>query len=244
VAFALVLLGVILVYRRLPEQLQNAMKATVVMGIFMWLGSLSGQAGVLLPAAAIVLGFLWTLKVSEWLDIWWLFNNILAVSLAVAVGAMLPLLFGVWGLLVALAGLTVYDHFFANKREFMFDLAGALTSAHMPALFFKPPRLRYSWDNVMSEDVEQQDHAWGIGMADLALPAGFAAAVAIAEPGGLVTGGVLAAAGVVVGTLVACFRLRYEMVTRGSGAGLPALTAGAVAGFLSLQMPLAAIGIV
>ena len=77
-------------------------------------------------------------------------------------------------------------------------------------------------------------------MADLALPAALAAAVATA--GGPAP--LLAAGGVVAGIAIACFRLRHRMLTAGSGAGMPALTAGAIGGWLLVAAPLVAASVV
>lgn len=238
VAFAVGLLALIVVYRRLPEWLQETIKINVVLLIFLHLGGQWATAGVLPTGAALVVSILTVYKAVSHYDVYWALNNLLAVSLAIATGAYIALIFGVWGLVVALVALTVYDHVFANKQGWMFTLADSLLRARLPVVVLKPHGWRLDWNafvDGLGDDEDDPDTSWAIGTADLALPAAFAAAVATAPPGPLASG-TLAAAGVVGGVTLACFRLRYEMLTKGSGAGLPALTAGALGGWAVMQV--------
>jgi presenilin-like A22 family membrane protease len=154
---------------------------------------------------------------------------------------------GVWGLLVGLIALTVYDHIFADRNDWMFDIADIFLRARIPIIVYKPPSWRFDWDRLYDEvddETETPTHSWGIGTADLALVAAFAAAVATLPPDSLLAAGPLAVVGVVAGSVVGCLRLRYELLTDGSGAGLPALTTGMVAGLAVVQVPLLALAAV
>lgn len=234
VVFAGVALVGIVAYKRAPEWLQTIIKWDVLMAIFMYAGArwaTDGSLGVMLPVTIASFSLAYA---ADELGLWWVLNNLGALFLAILFGAFIGILFSVEALLVALVGLTLYDHLFANKREWMFTLAGAALRMRLPLLFLAPATWRFDWDEMVdaSEDPEAdggiEDHGWGIGTADLLLPAAFAGAVAIA-PGGYLAGGTAAAVAVCAGILVACFRLRHRM-ERGSGAGLPALTTGAFGG--------------
>jgi presenilin-like A22 family membrane protease len=240
------LLVAILVYRRLPEWLQTSLRFGGVASLFLYLGGQWGAADALATGWALVMGIILIYKAADAYDVWWLINNVLSVLIAIWIGAYLAYLFGVFGLGVALLALTVYDHVFANERSWMFDLADAMLRVRLPIVFLKPHRLRFDWarlyesggdtgDDAGETDASLPDSAWALGTADLALPAAFAAAVAVAPVGGLVSGGVWAAIAVIGGVAVAALRLRWELLNQGSGAGLPALSTGALGGFAIAQ---------
>jgi len=183
-------------------------------------------------------------KVVEEIGLWWVFNNILAFGLAIMGGAVLGIALNPIAIFVAFVLLTAYDHIFANQRNWMFSLAELIVKYRFPALFVIPAKLRFDWDDVFDTDDESEEGAedddgeiesetvvWGIGTADLMIPAGFAGAVAVeAQP--LSNASTVILVGVIAGILIACARLRYELEHKGSGAGLPALAAGSLGGYI------------
>lgn len=248
VAFAIVLLGVILLYKRAPEWVQKILKWNALVYLIGAVGASAGRDGVFPETFAVLLAFITLYLATDHFDVFWMLNNILAVVIAVWIGAVLAFLFGITGLLIALVGLTVYDHVFANKQSWMFDMAEVMLKLRLPVIFYRPSSLRYNWDDLLGTDDEEEDDEgdddadeerprdqWGIGTADLALPAGFVAAVALAPTGEFLATGYTAAGFVILGVVVACFRLRWELINRGSGAGLPALSSGALGGWLVAQ---------
>lgn len=241
--FAALLLGVILLYKRLPEWAQDVVKTAVVVVPAMWLGVLAVQNGAFWPVALGVVGYYAIVKATDAYDVYWLWQNFEAVALAIvlggAVGAVLPLPF----LAVGIVGLTIYDHVFANENDWMFTLGGGMLRAKLPVVVFAFPRLRVAWDDICDSlaadrDEETDDGVFegtsqfGIGTADLLLPAAFASAVAVT--GGGVTLPVL---GVAAGVGVAALRLRWEMLNVGSGAGMPAIAGGVLGGYAVALVP-------
>lgn len=245
IMFAIALLGVIMLYKRAPEWVQKIVKMNLVIGLAIHLGASAANDGVFLPLlATVVIGLTFIMAIDHF-DIYWILNNLFAIVVAIYVGVILAFFFGITGLVVAFVGLTIYDHVFANKQSWMFDMAEVLVKMRMPVIFIRPTSLQYDWDNLLDETDEEGDaeddstersrNQWGIGTADLALPAGFAAAVAVAPTGAFLATGMIASAFVILGVLVACFRLRWEIINEGSGAGLPALSMGALGGWLLSQ---------
>lgn len=229
VALAVAALGSYLGYLKLSEWVKTTVRRAAVVGLIYYLFWSSSAPAITL---AIVLGAYVTYRVADHYGVYWAINDLLCVALAVAMGVVLALFLGVVGVGIGLVGMLVYDHHFANRETHMFHLAAAMLRLRLPVLFVRPNEWRFQWQAIvdMTDDVaeegEESDVGWGLGTADLGLPAAFVAAV-ILEPatsafvGGLAVAGLCAA-----GILVACFRLRFELVERGSGAGLPALSVG------------------
>lgn len=241
VGVAVLLLGFVLLWKRLPEWVQDVVKTGVLVVGAMVLGDMASQLGMsaFWTVAVGVVGYYAIIKAADAFDVYWLWNNFESIALAIVlgagIGAVLPLPF----LLVGIVGLTIYDHVFANEKDWMFTLGEGMLRAKLPVIVFAFPKLRVSWDAICDEmggdddalddsltEMLEEGRGFGIGMADLLLPAAFAAAVTLA--GGGVT---LPVVGVVAGIVVAAFRLRWEMVNIGSGAGLPAITGGIVGGY-------------
>jgi len=240
---AVVLLAVLYLLRLSPALAKKLLKYNLAFILVFTLGADAASTAVVAPVLGVYVAGLSVYIAASHYDLWWAVNNVLVVTIAVFFGAAVGLLFGLWGMVPALVLFAVYDHYFANKRGWMFDFAQVLLRYRLPVLFFKPDGWRLNWDDMVAEPDDDDGHAdsvWGIGMADLALPAGLAAAVATA--GGPAP--LLAAGGVVAGIAVACFRLRHRMLTAGSGAGMPALTAGAIGGWLLVAAPLVAASVV
>lgn len=245
VAVAVVAIGLILLYKRLPEWAQKIVKFAVVAPMVMYLGAEAASIGMFGATAAFLVGYFAIYKVTDAFDVYWLWNNVESIALATVaaafVGVVLPLPF----LIAGIVGLTIYDHVFADKKNWMFTLGEGMLRAKLPVIVFALPKLRASWDDIcdsLSDESELDDEelqralenseGFGIGTADLLLPAAFASAVAVS--GGGIT---LPVVGVAAGVLVAAFRLRWEMVNIGSGAGLPALTTGSIGGYALAMIP-------
>lgn len=241
VVFAGGILAGVMVYRRAPKWVQaiirDSLKAwgLIVVGVFLAIETDS------VAVLGGTLGLIVVLNAADQLDVWWLFNNALSVGIAIYLSVALAMTFDIYAMLIALVGLTVYDHVFANRKQWMFTMAETMIATKLPVLFIWPTRWRVNWDELVdSENGETNEHVgWGIGTADLLLPSALAATVLTAPVGGLIAGGRLPAVLVVLGAVVAAFRLRHEMLTQGSGAGLPAITAGSVGGLVVAQVVIA-----
>lgn len=250
VVFAIVMLALIFVYQRLPEWAQSLAKYNAVIAILMYFGGSYQADGVLVEMMAIWMGLFSLYYVTDHAEIWWAINNAITVLLAIVGGVIVGSVFGVVGLALAMVGLTVYDHLFANKQSWMFTLGKGIMKLRLPVLFLRPNQLRCAWDDVVAsmdkeaDDDDEDQVGWGVGMADMLIPAGFVAAVVI-SPWGVVDSLHLVAIGaVMIGVVLACFRLSFEMETRGSGAGLPALSAGALVPYAALLAASALVGVV
>lgn len=236
VGVAVALLGLLAFYRRLPEALQSIVKynaltfLVILLVVDMYHISLEivGPSMAVLYLQAFVMSlFTAAFLVNEY-DVYWIVNNILAIVLAIGVAGAVGYVLSVPALLVFLLGMTIYDWVFADKNEFMFDLAALLTEYRLPVLFVRPHKLQFDWNKHLGfpeetdEDEPLPETTWGIGMADLAL----AGAVPAALVSSTASYPVLMAALVVGGITLAALRLRKRMVDDLPGAGLPAITAG------------------
>lgn len=225
-------------------------------GLPTWLREILGDTGryvlfaLLGAASAVTFGgltapFLWftigwaglfvALAVIDHVGLWWCLNNVLVVGLAVTMAAFVGVAFGAVFLAVALWGLTLYDEIAANRRSAMFTMADAFVRRKLPVVFVWPRTWRFEWDmltDLDDADVERDDRPirWGLGNGDLFLPAGLIAAVVAHEIGPVVSGVPILAVGMMGGLAVAGLRLGWELEHVGSGAGLPAISAGLVGG--------------
>lgn len=236
VALAVILIALIFVWRRLPDWLQKALSDDLEYAAFMFLGALAylnGGSETFWAVAAAVIIFNTTTSIMHRFDVFWVLNNVIAIIIAIAIAAVGGVVLGPVIIAVGLVGLAVYDHWFANKESWMFTLAGSMVNLKLPVIILFPSSWRVDWDTLASdvagEKEDEGDSGVGglaIGTADVMLPAMFAASVAAATDGvGFVVWGVLA------GIAMAAFRLRWEMLHRGSGAGLPAIAAGTLGGY-------------
>lgn len=222
--FAGALLGVLLLVRRAPEWCQAIGRRAILIGFWVFVGFVAAPFVGAVGALALVLLAYISIQVLDHVGVYWVVNDLLALAAAVYFGAFVGIILGPVIIALGLVGLTAYDYYFADRKAWMFSLAAWTVRWKLPALFVAPTAWRFDWADIVDvDDPAEDDIGFGIGMADLLLPAAFAVAVAN-------TGGGLPLAGVIAGTLVACFRLSQKMHER-SGAGLPALTTGALGGW-------------
>lgn len=223
--FAGILLVGIFLFRRVTEWLRRVVSRTIRAGFWMlvavYISILLGPVHGLLTAA-LLFGIV---EAAKELDGYWIINDVLAISLAIVAGAAVGITLGPIVLAAGLVGLSIYDYWFADREEWMFSLLEWTARWKFPALVVVPTALRFDWDlltEATDEDVDLEAINWGfgIGMADLFLPAAFAVGLAN-------TGGSLPVYGAVAGVFVACFR----MSAKESGAGLPPITSGALGGW-------------
>jgi len=230
VVLAVGMVALYFVYRRLPEWLQEQVSDTVEAALFLGVGLLLAPDAWAL--AGILLLFYFSLGVLGELNLFWIINNLFVIGLAIVTAALIGLLFGVVGVLVALTGMTLYDHYFANKHDWMFDLAELLSV--LPIIYYMPGTWRFDMDDVFGTDdaglPEVSPEPMAIGMADLGLPCALPVAVVVAT-GGLGGSTLLVLGAIALGLVLAAFRLRHELLSRGSGAGLPALSAGVIGAY-------------
>lgn len=233
--FAGVLLAVILLWRKLPEWVQDIVNDNLLIAVYMLVGASALAADAFGITAAAAMGALTVLKTADEFDVWWVVNDIAALGFAVVLGAFLGLVLGPWVLAVGLIGLSVYDYVFADRKSWMFTLGSAFIRWKLPVLFLVPTTVRFDWEkfgDALDGEVDEEDIpeiGFGIGMADLAIPA--ALVVAIAGEATMSLSGGIPVVAVVAGILVACFRVSWKMSNEGGGAGLPPLTSGALGGW-------------
>lgn len=234
VVFAGVLLLAVYTTRRLPDWLQTTARRSAAFALLLYLGATAGSTTAWLIITGTVIGVYVFYRIVDHYGAWWVPNNLLSVFGAVVGGLGLGMLFGAVGLAIASAVLLAYDHYFANKKDWMFHLAAPIIKYRLPALFIRPSTWRFDWSGLLSETEdtdeksEQGPVTWGVGTADMALPAGFVAAVAIETNGIVSTFGNVVLVLFIVTVAIACFRLSWRMRHKGSGAGLPPLAAAVV----------------
>jgi len=248
VLVAIGLLAILFAYRKFPEWLQELVKWNAALAIPLYLGHSAGKGG---SSVGIVLAFYMTVltiyKLSNEFNVWWVFNNLFSLVYAVLGAVVIATVLSVEALVVAFLLLTVYDHIFANKQTWMFDLGKTMLKYRVPAVFVAPSTWRFDWDDLadsMGDDRDEEQNEshqvvyWGIGTADLMIPAAFAAAIVANAPQPTPDTATLAFSAVVAGIVIACGRLRYELEHQGSGAGLPALAGGVLGAYLVAQVVL------
>lgn len=224
-AFAAMLLGLLVVWRRLPEWLRAELKKVFVIGGLMWIGAAALANGLLWSGVGLLIGARLVFRISKHYDVFWAVNDLLAIGLAIYIGASAGIVLGPVILGVGFVGLAIYDHIFADRQFWMFSIARWTVKIGLPLLIIIPEQWRLDWDQL-ADTMDGEGEApmgFGIGMADLALPAAFAVALAN-------SGATLPFAGAVAGVLIACARVSYKM-EHGGGAGLPSLATGALAGW-------------
>lgn len=248
-AFAFGLLGVLFLVRRLPETLRDILKAAVKSGALLTAGALMlAHDRQFTTLAGLTVGSYVIYRGLDALDLYYLANNAIALVLAVLIAAVGGVRLGVPFVLVGLAGLSVYDHYFANKRSWMANLADSALRNRLPVLILVPSNWQLNWDRLCDKASDEDEDLWnllyfGIGSADLALPAMLATAVVAYGSGMVVAGLPITVWGLLAGVAVAAFRLRWRLEHKGGGAGLPPIATGCAfglaAGALISGVPLA-----
>lgn len=258
VVVAALLVGLIFIFNRLPEWIQNWAKLSGAVGALLWGGGFLQRLGLLWQMIGGLFVITFIFDALDEYNLWWIMNNLLALTIAILFAPAGAWLFGVKALLVALVGLSIYDWYFADRNEWMFSLASVLMKSYAPVLFIIPTGLRVDWklltdpdeddfpegvESASDMDEEQRlkfkrrvGFSMGIGTADLLLPAMFASAVA-ASPSVLSIHGVPAGVlGVAVGVIVAALRIRWKIIEHKRGAGLPPLATGAILGYVPFAL--------
>lgn len=241
VVLAAALVGLIFVFRYLPEWVKKWIYLSLVLTVAMVAGAVGAVIEMLWPLIGIVVVAAFVIEFLLGYDLWWIGNNVFVLIIAIMAASVGAAVLGVEALVVGMIGLSVYDWYFADRKPWMMALAAVAVKYYAPVLFIFPNGWRLDWEDLVKKtddddgegEPEEDDPSviMGIGTADLMIPAMFAAAVAI-EPSPLAVGGVSAAAlGVGIGTLAACLRLRWKILEHESGAGLPPLTTGALVGY-------------
>lgn len=245
VGFAVVMLAAVVLSRYLPEELRKAIKVSVVLSLAYLLGGIAAQMNLGFLLLAALIGTYLTLKTVDVLGLWWLLNNAGSVFIAIYGGVVAGLMLNEWALLTFLLGMTVYDRVFADNKEWMMDMAGFAVNLRLPVLFIKPTEYRFDWDSLLddedSDPLDEDDGSWGIGTADLMIPAAFTVAVATGES---LAWPLVGAIAVTVAVGLAALRIREKMLTQGSGAGLPPLMAAVGIAFVGVLVPSVAYGVV
>lgn len=236
-AFAALVLGVLLLYRRLPEWVQDTLKTCLALVLWMYVGVLAARGGAWWMSALFIAGAYAVYKVIDHYDVFWIFNNLTSIGLAIVAGAIVGIKLGPWVLATGLIGLSVYDHVFADKKSWMFTMGAWFLDQRIPVLVVVPKSWRLDWDELADglrgdEEGDEEDRTvrFGIGTADLLLPAAFVVAVVNTLPAAGASA--VVAAAVIAGILLACFNLSWKMSAQGSGAGLPPLCTGALGGWV------------
>lgn len=230
---ASLLLGVIVLYNWFPGWFRPAVKQTVRVAFWGLLAVAGSQVAGGIGFAAVIAAY-FAVQVTDQLGIYWLVNGVVGLGIASYGAVALAVLTSPIVLGVGLVGLTAYDHVFANERPWMGQLARGAIAWKLPMMIVLPNRPRFQWSLLADNDVENDFLLFGLGLGDLVIPSAFVASVYHSV-------GTVAAAGVVAGIGLACFRLSWASKRRKSMAGLPALAAGCFAGFV-IAYPLALLG--
>lgn len=239
VALAVSILGLLYALRYLPQKYRDIAKKAAGLCLILVAGAAFQAAEALGLGLVLTVTFYVAIKAIPWNRIWWVANDVLCVAVAIYVGAVLGLMLNEWAILTFIVGMTAYDIYFADKKKYMFQLADLALTYKLPVLFVRPANWRLEWDRVL-EDTDG-DGGWGIGSADLLIPAAFTAAVVTSSTlllpmlaGVVVTGGVVLAA----------LRIRHKMLSQGSGAGLPPILAGVGLAYVAVVAVSSVVGVV
>lgn len=242
VTIAVVMLMLVYLYRWLPEGVRTVIKKVLKSGVLLGVGGavangLGGLTAGFFAFIGTVLALYIAYRIIDYLGLWWMVNNVLAVGIAIVGGAALGYTVGVWFLAVFMVAMTAYDHYFANEKKYMFDVAMPALRARLPIIVLYQAEWRFQWDQFVESvsdinDGNEYDDGEGVGLgtADCLLPAAFVAALVAHSTGSMVAWMPLAAVGVVLAMVVCGFYLRDSMDRKGSGAGLPPITTATFVG--------------
>lgn len=240
---AVAILALIFISRRLPPWLRTTFKRlAIAAGLFYFGGGMAVDGVWDYGFVTLVAGYLGYRTLDHY-NLYWAMNNLLSVGVAIGFGILLGGFFGVVGIAAAMALLTAYDYFFADRNEWMFDIGKGIVNLRFPALFVRPPGWRLPWDGIMEgelgDETDEDLLMWGIGTGDLLVGAAFIAA--LTTTGSFM--GVRHSAGVIglvlAGLALSALRLSHKLETEDGGAGLPAITAGLLlpyAGVVALSL--------
>lgn len=233
-------------YTRSPDWLRTSVRRGLFFFAFAFVGGVLQAIGIFWDAIPVLMVGYIAARGLDRLGVYWFLNNVLSVALAVIVAVIISLWFTPVAIAIGLLLLTVYDHFFANEKEWMGQMAIPPIKYKIPIMFLLPGSLRVQWQEFVDGVTDPSDDGprhHGLGTADMALPAALATAVATGTP---TTSTLVAASGIVIGAAVAAFRLRWWMDEKGdkkAGAGLPSITSGVIGGWLLIQAPIILLGI-
>jgi len=233
--FAVILLSLLVLWRRLPAWVQTSLSRALAAGVLMMLGAYGILSSQFLLLTGLVVGTVASVYALDSFDLWWIGNDVLALAVAVYIGVLAGVVLGPVVIAAGLIGLTAYDYLFADREDWMFQLAGWTVRRRFPMLFLVPSTTRLDWvvlSKSFDEDTAVETDAvlrFGVGTADLALPAAFAVALAQA-------GGGLPLFGALAGLVVACGRISHKL-EQGGGAGLPPIVSGTLGGWLLALIP-------
>jgi len=236
VLFAGVLLLAIFGIRKLPSWARTTVRRSILILGLVYVGGTAGTAAVAMQVGAVLVAVYALYRITDHYGLWWVPNNLMSLVAAIWLGIVLGFLFGAVGVGIAAVILLVYDHYFANKKEWMFQLVGPMLRYRLPVLFVRPSQLRFEWMNLLSDDEDDRSDVieWGVGTADIAIPAGFVTGVAVDPNGIIATFGEAVLVLFVLAVALACFRLSWRLNTHGNGAGLPPLTVALIVPYLLL----------
>lgn len=230
VAFAIALIAAIFLSRRLPGWLRTTLKRLGIASAIYYWGVASMNGGRPLVGLIVMAGVYLGYRITDRLGVYWVINNGLSATVAIAFGVVLGGFLGVVGFAAALVALTGYDYYFADRKSVMFDLADFILRLRAPVIFVRPVGPQFRWGDLLGDDLSDEDDTpglvWGIGTADLLVGAAFIAA--LTTTGSFM--GVRHSAGVIgivlAGLALSSLRLSHKLETEGGGAGLPTITAG------------------
>jgi len=231
---SLVLVGLYLIYQRLPEALQRVIRAAVKIGVvgtvayFFYV--LYGPVGL---AASI--GMFGGLLVIAKLDLYWHAQNIVALGLAAVMAVLIGTIVGVWWLIGLLVALLIWDYVAVSETNIMQTLVEVVSKTGIPAYVVFAQGIRLDddalEDGILGED-DIPDHVSGIlGTGDLMFPTAFVVSVAIAvrEAGGVLTSPLVMVP--ILGIVLAGVGMWIHKAEDEAAPGLPYLNGAAIVGF-------------
>lgn len=234
---SVIIAGLWVAYKRLPERWQNVVKWVILGLLAIPILYLSWRSGNLVIHLALGSAVYFAITLIDRLNLYWLLHNGAAVVLGLIGVFMLGLTLSPAVVLLLMGILMVWDHIAVDLSWIMEALVQFSSSANIPNYLVIPSAASIDMDAVGDwmrdegeEDADKPDGVAGIiGLGDFVIPSLLPVAAFVALDGALLTGPVV---GAVLGTCVAVPVLREALHRRQAAVpALPWLNTGAIVGY-------------
>lgn len=225
---ALTMIGFLLVINRMPEWFRELLVWSTVTGLLVAIGGVAAEQNVLAYAVFGFSGGLIVVRLIQKLGIWWIMNNILYVAVGILFASLAATAIRPSFVITFIIGIMIYDHVFADRKDWMFQMASAQVRCYIPVLFLWPGKKRFQWSELKIGGDGTNIGGWGLGLGDALVPAVFIGSVTFHYETFYVLP--LAAWGIIIALPIAASLLRI-MIEHRSGAAMPIIGTWCLLGF-------------
>jgi presenilin-like A22 family membrane protease len=172
----------------------------------------------------------------------WYVINIVGVTVASGIAAILGMSLGILPAIIFLVILAVYDAISVYKTKHMLTLAEGVTPLGLPVLFVVPKKGGFSMESLKEKSITaegEEREAVFMGLGDSVIPGILVVSSFVFLPqvsNGIANANLLVAIGAVVGSFIGYLVLMRLVYKGRPQAGLPLLNGGALTGFALTYM--------